>query len=224
MPPKRTYRSRKRTNRRYRKKPAQTSYLSTASKALSLASRVASMVNAEKNHFDYLNGAVIPVTAVIQPLQLIPQGDDTQDRIGRSIKLDGLQMTLQMTAAVAATDWLTARVIVFIDQWSNGAVPVITDLLVSSSVQSFRQRDSVTAKRFKVIMDHNFQLGIPSSSKAESTIKRFFPLKHHIRYINTTGVQAATGAGQVYFTIFANSVTNNAATYAANFRSYYYDN
>lgn len=231
MPYKRSYRSRRRRrNYRRRKAPQQSSFYSTASKALNLASKVAGMVNAEKFHFD--NQTVInplSVSGDIFPLQLVPEGDDSTMRNGRSIKLEGLQVNSYFQSSTVGTGGafsVTARCIFFVDWWSNGVVPTVTDLLVSSEVMSFRQVDSVSAKRFKVIMDKNILLTPQSAGdKSAYTLRRFFPLKHHLRFIGSTGTQASTGSGQVYCLVLCNgNVAVNAVSCTINTRTYYYDN
>lgn len=230
MPYYRTYNRRRPAYRRrriMRKKPVQQGgYLNTAAKALAIAYGVKKLVNAEKFHFDYSSGAITPnTTAAIAPIQLIPEGDDTQTRTGRSIKLDGVYLKLFMNSASAATTSVTVRFIVFIDWWSDGVVPSATDLLVTGDYLSFRQVDSVSAKRFKVLMDQNFDMTVQSGDEAQKTIKRYFPVKHHLKFINTTGVQAATGSGQMYYLIVTGgTVGTNAVSALIQTRSHYYDN
>ena len=223
---KRVYRGRRHYRRRYVKKvPQQTGYLSTASKALTLASRVASMVNAEKFHIDSNYSAALTTSAVFTPLQLIAEGDDTAQRQGRSVKLAGLLMNFQLQSDGAATNTNVARVMVIIDWWSNGAVPVSSDLLVSNAVTSFRAVDNVNAKRFKVIYDRKFPMNIPSAGGiVRRNIEKYFNVHHHLKFLGSTGVQATTGSGQMYLVVLADNVTINAVTINANFRSYYYDN
>lgn len=220
---KRVYRRRRRYNRK-RPVKAQNSYLSTAAKALAVAYGVKKLVNAEKFHFDASANATILTTAQITPLQLIAEGDDISNRQGRSIKLTGLLMKLVLASAVAATQTSIVRCMLVIDRWSTGVVPAIGDILVSTTVTSFRQVDSVNARRFKVLMDRNVRLGVEATDNSEYTISKYFPVKHHVKYINTTGVQAATGAGQIYFIVFADQVAANACGYTLNTRSWYYDN
>lgn len=226
MPYRKSYQRKRRAPRRRtnRKRAPAVGYLNTASKALSIATRVASMVNAEKFHFDALNNITITAAAQIFPLQLIPEGDDTQTRTGRSIKLAGLDIKWLFLSAVAATGDVNARVMFFIDWWSNGAIPVVTDLLVSGVTTSFRQVDTVSSKRFQVIYDKVFTLTPYGGNRSAFQLNRFMHLKHHLKYINTTGVQAATGSGQVYALILADSVATNAATALLQTRSFYYDN
>jgi len=152
MPYKRQYRSRRRTRRRPTKKSTPIGWnWSTAGKALKIATRVASMVNAERNHFDTTTSPAPTTTGVLFPLELIPEGDDTQNRTGRSIKLAGLDIKWLFNSAAAATGTSNIRVMFIIDWWQAGTAPTITDILVSSNTTSFRQIDSVSPQRFKVI-------------------------------------------------------------------------
>lgn len=228
MPTRRVYRSRRRTARRYKRRAPPTSggYLATAGRALSLATKVASLVNAEKFHFDSAIATTAITTAgAVFPLQLIPEGDDTQTRTGRSLKLAGLLCKMQINAGTSATLPTYVRLIHFIDWWSQGVVPAVGDLLVSASTVSFRNVDTVSSKRFKVLHDHVYTINVPTGSDIGTRfISKFHNVKHHLKFINTTGVQTATGSGQMYMLILASQVATNACDFQFNARSWYYDN
>lgn len=224
MPYRRSSRGRRRPRRRRAARSSGTSYASTAARALSLAMRVASMVNAEKNFYDASTSLPPTTTPTIQPLQLIPEGDDTQMRNGRSIKLAGITFKSHWYTG-STTSPNIIRLIFFRDNFQHGLAPVASDILVAPiTVDSFRNINTANPGRYTILMDREVKLNPVGSSSPSAVVNHYFDIKSHVRYTGTTGTAAVLGQGQIYVMYFCDNLSGGGPSCALNFRTRYYDN
>lgn len=225
MPPKRAYRKRTTRGRRRPKAAGYGGYLSTAGKALALATRVATMVNAEKNFFDATTAITLTTSAQIYPLELIPEGDDTQMRNGRSIKLAGIFMRSHWYAGTAATTSNLVRMIMFRDNFQSGTAPTAADILATpGQVDSFRNINTANPGRYTLLMDRIVKLNPLGSTNTSAVANKYFNIKSHVRYLGATAVPGTLGQGQIYFMCYADNVSGGAPVGNLNIRTRYYDN
>lgn len=193
-------------------------------KTIRTVGRLAKMVNAERNFFD-VNVSMTPTaTPVITPLQLIPEGDDTQARNGRSIKLDGVYMRSHFYSSASSTTGCMIRYMIFRDNFQAGTAPIPNDILTSSLIDAFRNINTQNPGRFTILMDKIIKLSSTGSSPTMAVVNRKFNLTSHIRFLGTTGTASLLGAGQIYMLQFCDNPTTNAVTGSAVFRTRYYDN
>lgn len=223
--PRRSYRRRSYRRKRYARKSSGGGYLSTAAKALSLATKVAAMVNAEKNFFDATTNLLLTTTPQITALQLIPQGDDIEDRTGRSIKLAGLMLKSHYYPNAASTASNLLRLIMFRDNFQAGIAPVASDILAAPiTVDSFRNLATANPGRYTILMDRIVKLSPYGSTNTSAVVNKYFPLKNHVRYLGTTGATNQNGQGQIYFMSYADNVNGGSPAGVINVRTRYYDN
>lgn len=229
MPYRRSYRrSSRRPQRRSYKRAAPNKYagyLSTAGKALALATKVATMVNAEKNFYDATTNLLLTTTPQITALQLIPQGDDVASRTGRSIKLAGLMLRSHYYPNAASTASNLIRIIMFRDNFQAGIAPVATDILAAPiTVDSFRNLATANPGRYTILMDRIIKLSPYGSDDTSAVVNKYFDLKHHVRYLGTAGTAGQNGQGQIYFMSYADNVSGGSPAGVINVRTRYYDN
>lgn len=226
MPPRRQYRRKRGPTRRRR--PARSpyaGYLSTAGKALTLATKVAAMVNAEKNFFDATTSITLTTLPQIYPLQLIAEGDDTQARNGRSIKLAGIMMRSHWYPFTGAVTSNLIRLFMFRDNFQAGTTPTAADILQSPiTVDSFRNINTANPGRYTILMDRIIKLNPYGSAGTSAVVNKYFNIKSHVRYLGTTGAASVAGQGQIYFMCYADNVTGGNPVGALNIRTRYYDN
>lgn len=224
--PRRTYRKKRGARRRRTAKPTgYAGYLSTAGKALALATKVATMVNAEKNFFDASTAITLTTTPQIFPLQLIAEGDDTQMRNGRSIKLAGLMMRSHWYPFTAATTSNLIRMVMFRDNYQAGTTPASTDILQTPiTVDSFRNINTANPNRYTILMDRIVKLNPYGSTNTSAVVNKYFNIKSHVRYLGSTASTGQMGQGQIYFMCYADNVTGGNPVGALNIRTRYYDN
>ncbi len=103
--------------------------------------------------------ALTPVTTtgtVIASLNLVAQGTEEDQRIGRSIDVGELafrySLSLPLTAASATLpDGDTVRRIVFLDRQTNGAAAAVLDILQTADIHSFLNLSN--QGRFTILID-----------------------------------------------------------------------
>lgn len=224
--PRRTYRKKRGARRRRTAKPTgYAGYLSTAGKALALATKVATMVNAEKNFYDATTNLLLTTTPQITALDLIPQGDDIQTRTGRSIKLAGLMLRSHYYPNAASTASNLIRLIMFRDNFQAGVAPVASDILAAPiTVDSFRNLATANPGRYTILMDRIIKLSPYGSTNTSAVVNKYFNLKSHVRFLGTTGATNQNGQGQIYFMSYADNVNGGSPAGVINVRTRYYDN
>lgn len=115
------------------------------------------------------NDADILTTGIIKPsLNLIVQGTGESQRIGRKVvirKID-LRITAELKDVFQQNDIPKGdilRVILFVDKQANGANAVVTDILETAEINSYRNLSQVN--RFKILYNGYFTLNRLGTSK-----------------------------------------------------------
>lgn len=96
--------------------------------------------------------------SVLNSLNLVPQGTTDQTRIGNKISIRNINIHGYMSYDDQTTGAFGAgnlRVILFVDKQCNGATALVTDILKSASIESFRNMDQVD--RFTILKDIVFE-------------------------------------------------------------------
>lgn len=105
-----------------------------------------------------LAGAVID-----DSLNHIPQGNTESERIGRKVVIRGLRLKGRIknspTTAQTTTDQ-RYRIIVYCDKQANGATAVVTDILETAVIDSFRNLANV--QRFQILYDKTKNMIMPA--------------------------------------------------------------
>lgn len=186
---------------------------------------VTALVNAEKQFFDTF-GAVNPVvTPTGQTLNLIPEGDDSQGRQGRSIRAKEISVRLNFYSATAATASQAVRVILIKDNLPQGSV-VNVGTIFQGGVAGVNNMPALDVQqgRFKWLFDETFTLGILAGGQDAKVIHFDLKLDHHINFIGSTGAVASIGQGSLILFVLTDTVSGNASTGAYYSRLRYYDN
>lgn len=202
--------------------------LRTASKALSLARFVASIVNAEKKKYDatYTNvsmgttGAVS--TGAFNNMCYIAQGGDIHERGGNSILVKGVAVNgVMYTRDVAEC---RARMMIIQDtQQQEDTNPVLSDVL-DANADSFTEAllNDKTPGRFKVLRNKNYIFSAATSKTRK--IKEYVKLHTHVKYNGSTGADIQkNGIYILFFSSVAESGTDTPV-FLGMTRTYYYDN
>ena len=187
------------------------------------ATRLAAIVNSEKDNFDVSVNISPNLTPTVQALQLMPEGDDISDREGRSIKLAGMDLHLRVVTNPASSFPAWVRFAVFRDNWGTGAYPVQSDIFVSTLIDTFRQINTIDAGRFTMMMDKTIGLTPFSGENSQVSIKRHFNVTHHVKYLGTGATTSALGKGQMYVVCWSDQAINNPSVIYQT-RTRYYDN
>ncbi len=107
----------------------------------------------DSNHEDTL---VSTSGTILTSVNLVPQGNNESDREGRRILIQSFMAYWEVSlplrtdqADIQSGDII--RIMVLIDHQANGASPIVTDILETAQLNSFR--NLAHTKRFTVIMD-----------------------------------------------------------------------
>lgn len=183
------------------------------------------LVNAEKQFVD-VSGNVNPSIAPVgQYLTGVAEGDDTQGRQGRSIRVKELDIALHFYSATAATTSQSVRVFVVKDNLPQGSVPSVGTLFEGgvASVDAMPVL-STNQGRFKWLFDEVFQLGTLAGGNDAKYVRIRQKLDHHVDYIGTTGGTTSAGAGTLWLYVLTDTTAGNASTGTFYSRVRYYDN
>lgn len=184
-------------------------YLSTAGRALSLATRVASLINVEYKNIDVTGSGNMAATWTVVPISEVAQGDDQTNRNGRSILAKSINLQVGMTAASLASSSYRTRLAIFVDDMQQGVAPVGTDVWTANGMEALR--NVVTKqRRFRILFDRCYTINPDDGGNSAISVRRFIKLyKHHIKYIGTTAAAASDGFGSLYFAY----ITDASATF-----------
>ena len=174
-------------------------------------------LNPEYKFLEAINTITPVTTGKIQPLSIIPQGDQNTQRSGNEIKVTSLLMRATMSKATAATS-TKIRLIIFSDVSSNGALPALADVLQTANQDSPINR--VNGTRFTVLCDKSY---IVDGSTPKKQLYIYKKLQHHIHYLTTDNTNASLGQGQIYLAAITDEATN-APTISYNSRMRFLDN
>jgi len=169
----------------------------------------------------------LDTTGSITLLATVAQGTDVNKRIGKKIMWKSLQcrgMCLNNAAALVND----CSLLVVYDKRPTGALPAVTDVLVSAAAASFN--NDVNSGRFKILKRHDFLLsGIPATTNGDGPAESAdFFLK--LKGLPAVYKAAATGAigdieeGALYLVTVGNTVAGTAAAVATiGFRTRFID-
>lgn len=189
-----------------------------------MAKQALALVNSEKQFYD-VGGSVNPVVSPTgQCLTAVPQGDDSSNRQGDTIRVKQLEVRLNFYSATAATNSQVVRVIIVKDNFPNGTVPSLGTLfegfpgILAMPVLNNQQG------RFIWIYDEFFTLGTVAGGQDAKVITISQKMDHVVSYLSSAGTTAAAGQGTLWLYVFTDTVSGNASTGAFYSRIRYYDN
>lgn len=156
--------------------------------ASSTANRLARVLNVEYKHYDTQIASAISSTPTVTDLTAIIQGDDVEQRNGRSIKAMSLFLQGLYTGHTSATR-TTIRTVVVLDTRPDMGTPTYADVYEANSVTSLREINELQG-RFRVLFDSTRNMTIASSSIV--TWKKYIPLRGlHIKYDGTAAANVS---------------------------------
>lgn len=170
---------------------------STASKALSMAYGIKKLINTEFKYIDVDTGLnPLNTTPLVTLLNGIPNGTGVSQRIGRSVKMHKLHITLRLIQNPANGNSRT-RFIILLDKMTDGMNPSFTEMY-SGGLSVISMRNPDFGKRFHVLMDKNIELS--SNGGQGSTIRQYhLDLKQlHVEFAGTTGTLLSISANPIF--------------------------
>jgi len=184
------------------------------SQASSLINRILNK-RAEHLYNDTSSTLAFDTTGSVLLLNGIAESDDIAGRTGRQIRMLSFESIGLCYPQDAAVNDNLCRVILVYDKQTNGAAPVITDVLTASS--SIALHNLNNKRRFDFLLDESFSLGARteaatlavSSAPVHCAFKRTLQMQRKVQYNNTGATVAAITTGSLYlFTIGSIAATN----------------
>lgn len=200
----RGYKKRFVRRRRFKKKApsAWSSAKNLAWKGYKLAKYVKSLVNVEKKFIDTTSTVATSTTPTIAPLTLVAEGDDYNQRNGRSIKLKSLQCRYYLNANASATQSYMVRVLIFIDKDSRGSAPTSSELLQDNT--NFNSPINLNnGKRFVVLYDKISDISPTNTDDSLKWKSYFKQLAMHTSFMGTGATQGDADTNHIYLCYFS---------------------
>lgn len=129
-------------------------------------------------------------------LNLLAQGTDFTNRIGRKVNVRSIQLTMRIAQGTTPSD-VVVRFMVVYDSQPNGAVPAISDILdtVAGPVNSFNNLNN--RARFKTML--SFSTRLDDQSFGTRDIRKYKACNLPVIY-NASGAGVATvNTGAIWF-------------------------
>lgn len=184
-----------------------------AGDAYSLAARAAKgvkylskLINIETKYADYVTTTGITTTPFVMYVSALSQGVDISNRVGDSIRLQGLHYAFGLTASASATLIHWTRILLVRDLENQGALPATLDVISGLSDVAFP--NYINRDRFNILYDETvfFCPGIgPVADLRKGTI----PLNGHILYRGTTTAATSASKGSLFLIAFSSLASNN---------------
>lgn len=171
-----------------------------ARKALGEVRKLKQFINTEVKYFDTTISNTPSTSGTVTCLNLIGQGDTSVTRDGDSIKAIKVQFNFYCDIHASATLTLL-RVIVIQDLQCRGSNPTVSDYLLNTNVNSFR--NLVNGKRFRTLYDRKLRLDSDGKDSYMLSFNR--KLNMHMRYASASTAPETNG---IYLITLSGEATN----------------
>ncbi len=201
-------RARSRRKTTYRRRNVGTRYNFTygnvVDKVIKDVAKLKGLINTEFKQKDTTATATVDNVADIILLNGLAKGDDFDDRDGRVVRIKSIQVSLlyEINASASLTH---VRVMLVLDKQPNEITMVITDLLDSSGLQTFRNLDQ--RKRFWIIWNQVVTMSITGMQGGTLNFYKKFNLKT-IYDDSDAGTIADISTNAIYLVLLSNEPTN----------------
>lgn len=186
------------------------------------------IINSEKKFHDYSLSANLDTTGLKDGCTRIAQGQDNDNRIGRSILAKSLYIKGRVTFE---DDTLTAqavRMVIVQDRQQNGSIPDFTGDQdgVLQSKTFYSPLNMENSNRFKILFDRVFSFSKDSTRPVQHQyFKKWIKLNSHIHYSGTGSTAAEMDVNNLYILTFTDgNTTTTQSSMQGCIRLRYYDN
>lgn len=181
---------------------------STANKALSLARKVADMVNVEYKHFDQVVNAVQPdYNGTLVTLNNMAQGTTDATRIGDSIKVQNVIIRGQVVNNATSNQLNRTRIMLIWDEQNQ--ISSITDLLESTGSVFVMYSPKNYDKRFRSIVLYDQVFSTATFTGSQAFFRDFeinLPINKHTQFSAGT---TTINTGALKLVLISSGITSN---------------
>jgi len=197
---------------------------SLAERAYRGVNHVLRLINIETKYLDaYLVGQSMSNAAPgVVYLSGLLQGVDVSQRVGDSIRLQGLNFALSIYPA-AATPVCAARVVVIRDLENSGANPAWGDVFITGGVPyQLAPKNWFNSKRFSILVDESLIINPTSFDGINKNLE--ISASGHVKYRGTTAAVASAAEGSIFLLYWSSvAVVGNQPLLDWQFRMMYTD-
>lgn len=188
-------------------------------------------ISFEKKFVDVAPAAyVADTTGTVTALNLTALGTDFNNRIGRKILMKYVYITGILKPVDTSTVPAYCRILIVYDNQPNGALPAMTDLLVTAN--SIDQLNLNNKDRFKILADKRYAIGGVSDTATQSfsmaptvvPVKIFRRLNMETIYGGTTAAITAINSGALLMFTIGDVAAATGGSFALSTRVRYTDN
>lgn len=196
----------------------------------------------ELKFLDLYNSAVPIVAAGYSDyLSSIAQGDTSSTRTGNVVWPTSIQIKMNLTTSTAVLVPTVVRIILFWDQQSNGAAPVLSGAPTSNSLldsgtitdTTISPRNYNTIKRYKILKDKTYTItpqvegtvvaGVTTATLSLTKhIQLIKKLSRTVKYDDTSAVITSSVTNALHIAYFTNLAADTPVA-KAGYRIYYKD-
>jgi len=169
----------------------------------------------EKKSFDVGFATTVADTGATARLTAIPQGDTDSSRQGDHVKL--LKGELISAASYSDTTNCLRLIIYRWNQDDSSSAPTVSDILQTTSPYSPLNRDNERARKFDVIVDHQYV--VSNVGQGVDKFRCSMNLKSQIAFQAT----ATSGTGHLYYFVVSDSAGVPHPSLSFIWRTYYTD-
>lgn len=173
-------------------------------------------------------------TTTFTRLSQLAQGDDINQRQGRSIRVVGWRLLYDIRGTLGSATIRphdnTVRMIIFADMGQDGTDPLDAEVRATTDIVSVLS--TTNNHRFVPLLDR-----LICTNAGTDTVSATAPQRSgrvtgsasgtwgkHVRYLGTTAAEASNGLGSLYMLLQSSEDTDNAPLVLANFEMQYVDN
>jgi hypothetical protein len=150
-------------------------------------------------------------TGVLTLLTGLAQGTDVGNRVGDVIKVTKITWYGRLAIGSAVTTFSTARMIMFRDMENSGSVPVLADIMETTTGSSCVRSplNFLNRKRFSILWDQ--MVVLDATSRFSEIVRGELTLNKTVRYRGTGNTVAAAAEGTIYWLFISDETVNAPA-------------
>ncbi len=176
-----------------------------ASRAVRGVQYITKLINIETKYVDTISSASLTTTPTVVYVSALAQGTDVSNRVGDSIRIQGLSYAFTLYGNTASTGVTQVRVMLVRDLQNQGATPTTTDVITNLSAVA--QPVYLQRTRYNILYDESVLLFRETGPLVDMR-KGSIAQNGHIRYRGTTTAVTSAAEGSLFLMAFSTAVSN----------------
>lgn len=179
---------------------------SLAERAVKGVKFLSKLINIETKFADFIANTGVTTTPIVVYVSALAQGLDISNRVGDSIRLQGLQYAFSISVSLLCTGPNWIRILLVRDLQNQGAAPVLTDVLTGLS--SVALPNYIQSSRYNILYDETVAF-VREVGPMVDIRKGTIPLNGHVKYRSTSAAAASAAEGSLFLMAVSSLAVNN---------------